>query len=217
MPPTRQTIRPSMPSAGALSSNHRNASSISASTTSTISPILLARLNEKKAELANLQELKALSAQLAAQMQTLEEKLGTLSSGAEAVALVLSNWHNVLRAVSMASSEFGSKWDGRSGADTSQVLYHSQRNKRAQERKCHYHRRSSGYRCMKWIRYERRMLETDCISCLLNMPMLCALLCFLGLCPLASEAPLPAPKLHVDGIIKSHDAVATQRAGHALR
>ncbi|KAF2461637.1 DASH complex subunit Dad2 [Lineolata rhizophorae] len=36
-------------------------------------------------------------------MQTLEEKLATLSDGAEAVAAVLSNWHNVLRAINMAS------------------------------------------------------------------------------------------------------------------
>ena len=97
-----------MPSAGAsgLSSNHRSASSIGgAGSTSNVSPVLLARLNEKKAELANLQELKALSAELAGQMQTLEDKLGTLSDGAEAVALVLGNWHNVLRAIGMASSE----------------------------------------------------------------------------------------------------------------
>lgn len=96
-----------MPSAGTISSNHRSTTSIGASTSSTISPVLLARLNEKKAELANLQELKALTAQLAGQMQTLEEKLGTLSDGAEAVALVLSNWHNVLRAIGMASSKSG--------------------------------------------------------------------------------------------------------------
>ncbi|EOD44624.1 putative dash complex subunit dad2 protein [Neofusicoccum parvum UCRNP2] len=67
------------------------------------SPVLLARINEKKAELANLKELQALSAGLADQMEMLEQKLSTLSDGTEAVAAVLSNWHNVLRAINMAS------------------------------------------------------------------------------------------------------------------
>ncbi|KAL2042296.1 hypothetical protein N7G274_004785 [Stereocaulon virgatum] len=67
------------------------------------SPMLLARINEKKAELENLKQLRDLSGGLAAQMQALEEKLSTLSDGTEAVAAVLSNWHNVLRAINMAS------------------------------------------------------------------------------------------------------------------
>lgn len=52
------------------------------------SPVLLARIAEKKAELANL-----------------KDKLSTLSDGTEAVAAVLSNWHNVLRAINMASTK----------------------------------------------------------------------------------------------------------------
>ncbi|KAL9037859.1 MAG: hypothetical protein Q9180_003484 [Flavoplaca navasiana] len=67
------------------------------------SPMLLARINEKKAELENLKQLRDLSAGLATQMQTLQEKLSTLSSGTEAVAAVLSNWHTVLQAINMAS------------------------------------------------------------------------------------------------------------------
>jgi DASH complex subunit DAD2 len=47
------------------------------------SPVLLARINEKKAELENLRELRDLSAGLAEQMQALEEKLSTLSDGTE--------------------------------------------------------------------------------------------------------------------------------------
>lgn len=47
------------------------------------SPMLLARINEKKAELENLKELRDLSAGLAGQMQMLEEKLATLSDGTE--------------------------------------------------------------------------------------------------------------------------------------
>lgn len=71
----------------------------------------------------NLKQLRDLSAGLAGQMQMLEEKLATLSDGTEglttlsictwglslillAVAVVLGNWHNVLRAISMASSMF---------------------------------------------------------------------------------------------------------------
>lgn len=47
------------------------------------SPILLARISEKKAELESLKELRDLSAGLAGQMQMLEEKLATLSDGTE--------------------------------------------------------------------------------------------------------------------------------------
>ncbi|KAI4628643.1 hypothetical protein J4E83_003196 [Alternaria metachromatica] len=69
------------------------------------SPVLLARIAEKKAELANLKDLQALSGGLADQMQMLADKLSTLSDGTEAVAAVLSNWHNVLRAINMASTK----------------------------------------------------------------------------------------------------------------
>jgi DASH complex subunit DAD2 len=47
------------------------------------SPMLVARINEKRAELENLKQLRDLSAGLATQMQTLEEKLSTLSDGTE--------------------------------------------------------------------------------------------------------------------------------------
>lgn len=49
------------------------------------SPILVARINEKRAELENLKQLRDLSAGLAGQMQTLEEKLATLADGTEGV------------------------------------------------------------------------------------------------------------------------------------
>ncbi|CAI6338391.1 unnamed protein product [Periconia digitata] len=80
-------------------------SSIGGSQSSAQSPALLARIAEKKAELASLKDLQTLSAGLADQMQMLAEKLDTLSDGTEAVAAVLSNWHNVLRAINMASSK----------------------------------------------------------------------------------------------------------------
>ncbi|OTB16099.1 hypothetical protein K445DRAFT_94725 [Daldinia sp. EC12] len=69
------------------------------------SSALLARVNEKKAELENLKELRELSAAVANQMEALEEKLATLSDGTEAIAAVLGNWHNVLRAINMASAK----------------------------------------------------------------------------------------------------------------
>lgn len=47
------------------------------------SPALVARVNEKKAELENLRELRDLSAAVASQMEALEQKLGTLSDGTE--------------------------------------------------------------------------------------------------------------------------------------
>jgi hypothetical protein len=47
------------------------------------SPALVARIEEKKAELAHLKELKELSAAVANQMESLEQKLSTLSDGTE--------------------------------------------------------------------------------------------------------------------------------------
>ncbi|KAF2704793.1 hypothetical protein K504DRAFT_537799 [Pleomassaria siparia CBS 279.74] len=89
-----------------LSSNLRNPSvSLGGSQSTGQSPVLVARIAEKKAELANLKELQALSAGLSDQMQALADKLSTLSDGTEAVAAVLSNWHNVLRAINMASTK----------------------------------------------------------------------------------------------------------------
>ncbi|KAI1418165.1 DASH complex subunit Dad2-domain-containing protein [Hypoxylon sp. FL1857] len=72
------------------------------------SPALLARVNEKKAELENLKELRDLSAAVANQMEALEQKLATLSDGTEAIATVVGNWHNVLRAINMASTKIPS-------------------------------------------------------------------------------------------------------------
>ncbi|KAI6092744.1 DASH complex subunit Dad2-domain-containing protein [Hypoxylon rubiginosum] len=69
------------------------------------SPALVARVNEKKAELQNLKELRDLSAAVANQMEALEQKLATLSDGTEAIATVVGNWHNVLRAINMASAK----------------------------------------------------------------------------------------------------------------
>ncbi|KAH8197277.1 hypothetical protein TruAng_008560 [Truncatella angustata] len=69
------------------------------------SSALQARINEKKAELENLRDLRDLSAAVANQMEALEQKLSTLSDGTEAIATVMGNWHNVLRAINMASAK----------------------------------------------------------------------------------------------------------------
>jgi len=67
------------------------------------SSALAARIAAKRSEFENLKQLRDLSGALATQMSALEEKLATLRDGTEAVACVLSNWDNVLRAISMAS------------------------------------------------------------------------------------------------------------------
>lgn len=65
-------VRQSSAAAGSLASNPAGQS-----------PVLLARINEKKVELENLKQLRDLSGALAGQMQVLEEKLATLSDGTE--------------------------------------------------------------------------------------------------------------------------------------
>ncbi|KAJ5086299.1 DASH complex subunit DAD2 [Penicillium alfredii] len=92
--------------------------------TSQQSSALSARIAAKKDELENLQQLRDLSGTLAMQMQALETKVSTLKDGTEAVACVLSNWDNVLRAISLASKKAGSLPDlasseTKSGEDTS--------------------------------------------------------------------------------------------------
>lgn len=90
----------------ALPSHLRNPSlTQSGNATSSATPSLQARIEEKRVELANLRELRDLSGQLANQMQMLEDKVATLSNGTEAVAAVLSNWADVLKAIGLASSK----------------------------------------------------------------------------------------------------------------
>ena len=52
--------------------------------------MLVARINEKKTELESLKQLRDFSAGLAMQMQTLEEKLSTLSDGTEGQRFTLN-------------------------------------------------------------------------------------------------------------------------------
>lgn len=50
-------------------------------------PALVARIEEKKAELEQLREMRELSSAVAAQMEALEQKLSTLSDGTEGLSL----------------------------------------------------------------------------------------------------------------------------------
>jgi hypothetical protein len=67
--------------------SHLRQQSTSNSASTGQSPILLARINEKKKELEDLKQLRDLSAALAGQMSGLEEKLATLSNGTEGISL----------------------------------------------------------------------------------------------------------------------------------
>lgn len=49
-------------------------------------PALVARVNEKKAELESLKELRDLGAAVASEMESLERKLATLSDGTEGLS-----------------------------------------------------------------------------------------------------------------------------------
>ena len=66
-----------------MGSHFRHTSYGGAPNSSGQSAVLLKRIEEKKAELEQLKQLKDLSATLAAQMEALQEKLSTLSDGTE--------------------------------------------------------------------------------------------------------------------------------------
>ncbi|CAG8885741.1 unnamed protein product [Penicillium egyptiacum] len=83
----------------------------SGSQSSQQSSALSARIAAKKAELDNLRQLRDLSGTLAIQMQALDNKISTLKDGTEAVAYVLSNWDNVLRAITLASNKAGGLYE----------------------------------------------------------------------------------------------------------
>ncbi|ETS79562.1 hypothetical protein PFICI_09415 [Pestalotiopsis fici W106-1] len=99
-----------------------SASGNAASQSTGQSSALQARINEKKAELENLKELRDLSAAVANQMEALEAKLSTLSDGTEAIATVLGNWHNVLRAINMASAKIPKPREATDDQDDDQAV-----------------------------------------------------------------------------------------------
>ncbi len=117
----------SLSSRGLPSSHMRQQSTSGSLGVSSAGQSLQARVNEKRAELEELKQLRDLSAAVASQMEALEQKLATLSDGTEgddalrlatrpfrgaadgptAIATVVANWHNVLRAINMASGAPG--------------------------------------------------------------------------------------------------------------
>lgn len=61
------------------------------------------KINAKREELHDLQELRKFTGLLAARLEQIETKLDTMADGAESVALILSNWQDVVNSVSLAS------------------------------------------------------------------------------------------------------------------
>lgn len=70
-----------------LPSHLRHPSIVSSSSSTSQSSALQHRINEKRAELDNLKQLRDLSAGLAGQMEQLEDKLSTLSDGTEGMEM----------------------------------------------------------------------------------------------------------------------------------
>ena len=81
---------------------HHRQSSIPASAAAGPSPALLARINDKKAELENLKQLQDLSHSLAQQMQALKDRLETLGTGVEGEfsSVRLFTTHSILGVIS---------------------------------------------------------------------------------------------------------------------
>lgn len=61
------------------------------------------KIEQKRAELEYLQEIHKITHVLTNQLDDLDSKLEVMSDGAESAALVLSNWQNVVKSVSLAS------------------------------------------------------------------------------------------------------------------
>lgn len=69
---------------------------------------IASRLAAKKQELASLTELLRHSSALVSDLQRLAANLDTLSEGTGAVAGVMQNWNNVMRAVALAALNLSS-------------------------------------------------------------------------------------------------------------
>ncbi|KAM9902172.1 hypothetical protein OXX79_004090 [Metschnikowia pulcherrima] len=61
------------------------------------------QIEEKARELEELRDIQKFTNTLAGQLEQIEEKLEVMTDGAESVAYILSNWKNVVSAVSLAS------------------------------------------------------------------------------------------------------------------
>lgn len=65
--------------------------------------LLQTKIDQKEDELRDLQEIRAYTGTLAAQLEQIEGKLDEMAGGVESVALVLSSWQNIMNLVSLAS------------------------------------------------------------------------------------------------------------------
>lgn len=61
------------------------------------------KIEDKRAELRSLSEIRNYTEMLKAQLVDLEDKLDGMVQGSDSVALVLSNWKTVVKSVSLAS------------------------------------------------------------------------------------------------------------------
>lgn len=62
-----------------------------------------AAIEEKREELLQLKVLNKYTYDLVLQLEEIQEKLLTMGDGVESVALILSNWQNVINSISLAS------------------------------------------------------------------------------------------------------------------
>lgn len=60
-------------------------------------------IEKKKEELLQLKVLNKYTYDLVLQLEEIQEKLQTMGEGVESVALILSNWQNVINSISLAS------------------------------------------------------------------------------------------------------------------
>ncbi|ODV78060.1 DASH complex, subunit Dad2 [Suhomyces tanzawaensis NRRL Y-17324] len=58
---------------------------------------------DKRADLEMLQEFRQLTAELATNLELVGDKLEHMKGGTESVALILANWQNVVKSISLAS------------------------------------------------------------------------------------------------------------------
>ncbi|KAK6458040.1 DASH complex subunit Dad2-domain-containing protein [Scheffersomyces xylosifermentans] len=61
------------------------------------------KIADKRAELARLHEFRQLTGELASYLEEIGDKLDTMKGGTESVALILANWQNVVKSISLAS------------------------------------------------------------------------------------------------------------------
>lgn len=61
------------------------------------------KIIEKRADLEKLQEFRQLTNELATSLEQVGEKLDIMKDGTESVSLILANWQNVVKSISLAS------------------------------------------------------------------------------------------------------------------